>query len=35
MIVVSCRADGDAAGTETLIRLTVSPAAAPKPALRY
>ncbi len=30
-----CRADETAASPETLIRLTVQPAAAPKPALRY
>jgi len=32
---VLCRADETAATPETLIRLTVQPAAAPKPALRY
>src|SRR5262249_41923647 len=30
-----CRADETAASQETLIRLSVSPAAAPRPALRY
>jgi hypothetical protein len=30
-----CRADDTTAASETLIRLTVSPAASPKPALRY
>ena len=34
-LVLSCRADEPAANPETLIRLTVHPAAAPRPALRY
>jgi hypothetical protein len=34
-VVLPCRADEPAANPETLIRLTVHPAAAPKPALRY
>ena len=34
-VVFPCRADEPAANPETLIRLTVQPAAAPKPALRY
>ena len=34
-VVLPCRADEPAANPETLIRLTVQPAAAPKPALRY
>jgi hypothetical protein len=34
-VVLSARAEQPAAPTETLIRLTVRPAAAPKPALRY
>ena len=35
LVVVPCRADEPAATPETLIRLTVQPAAAPRPALRY
>jgi hypothetical protein len=35
LVVHSCRADEPAANPETLIRLTVRPAAAPKPALRH
>jgi hypothetical protein len=34
-VVLPCRADEPAANSETLIRLTVHPAAAPKPVLRY
>jgi hypothetical protein len=34
-VVLPCTADEPAANPETLIRLTVSPAPAPKPALRY
>ena len=34
-VALPCRADEPAANPETLIRLTVHPAAAPKPALRY
>jgi hypothetical protein len=35
VFVLPCRADETAATPETLVRLTVQPAAAPKPALRY
>lgn len=35
VLVLPCRADQTTPPPETLIRLTVSPAAAPKPALRY
>ena len=34
-VAAPCRADETTAATETLIRLNVSPAPAPKPALRY
>ncbi len=35
LIVLSCAADADDAATQTIIRLKVSPQAAPTPALRY
>src|ERR1700722_15499083 len=35
VFAVACRADETTSTPETLIRLTVSPARAPKPALRY
>jgi hypothetical protein len=35
VVAISCRADQTTASPETLIRLTVSPAPLPKPALRY
>ena len=35
LIVLPCAADADDAATQTIIRLTVSPQAAPTPALRY